>query len=182
LIWVSVALPPTDVQPAFAKGKTPTSDLTHSQLRKRKADTLRLCLAFVFAAKHYLRGEDGVNYADYHGVLPSSFARFDEFGYNSPKKPPFGTYSATGNDALAASPEGSISQSGRNSPDIKPDATKRIKVKRSKQQILDHSTPLLQDAHRSVDFQPFAKETSLPLPLMYVRSLLSNAWALKDIL
>jgi len=167
LVWVSVSLPPTDTQPAFAKGKTPTSDLTHSQLRKRKTDALRLCLAFVFATKHYLRGEDGVNYADYHGVLPSSFARFDEVGYNSQKKMPSGTYSAISND-VSVSPEGSISQSGRNSPDARPDATKRIKVKRSKQQILDHSTPLLQDAHRSIDFQPFTFGASLPLPLMCV--------------
>jgi len=171
LVWVSVGPPPMDAQPAFAKGKTPISDLTHNQLRKRKADALRLCLAFVIAAKHYVRGEDGVNYADYHGVLPSSFLRFDEVGYNGQKKTPPGTYSAISNDALAASPDESVSQSGRNSPDVRPDATKRIKVKRSKQQILDHSTPLLQDSYRTVDFQPVANEASLPLPLVIAHEL-----------
>lgn len=148
------------------------------QLRKHKADTLRLCLAFAFATKHYLRGEDGVNYKDYHGVLPSSFARFDEIGYNTLKKTPSGIYSATDNNATPPSRDGSISQkSGRTSPDakpdadVKPDATKRIRVKRSKPQISDHSTPLLQGTHRSVEFHPFADEASLPLPLMCVSSM-----------
>lgn len=145
--------------------------MTHIQLRKHKADTLRLCLAFVFATKHYLRGEDGVNYADYHGVLPSSFARFDEVGYNTQTKTSSGVYSATSNDATPPSRDGSLSLSGRTSPDGKPDATKRIRVKRSKPQIPDHSTPLLQGTHRSVEFHPFADEASLPLPLMCVLSI-----------
>ncbi|KAG5649695.1 hypothetical protein H0H81_002470 [Sphagnurus paluster] len=65
-IWVNVALPPTDAQPAYAKGKTPTSDVTLAQLRRRKIEALKLCLSFAFAAKHYLRGEDGVKYDDFH--------------------------------------------------------------------------------------------------------------------
>lgn len=171
LIWVNVGLPPTDAQPAFAKGKTPTSDLTHIQLRKHKADTLRLCLSFVFASKHYLRGEDGINYPDYHGVLPASFARFDEIGYNTQRKTSSGIYSATSNDVIVPGRDGSRSQSGRNSPDGKPDATKRIRVKRSKPQLTDISTPLLQDTHRTIEFHPFADEASIPLPLMIAHEL-----------
>lgn len=169
MVWVNVAVPPqpTDVQPAFAKGKTPTTDITHTQLRKRKIDVLRLALSFVYATKHYLRGEDGVNYADYSGVLPSSFARYDEVGYTTQRTYQTGAYSATRKDSNATSHENTSSTpSGRSSPDAKPDATKRIRVKRSKQQIVDHSTPLLQDTYRSVEFHPFANEASLPLPLM----------------
>ncbi|KAF8969862.1 Bestrophin, RFP-TM, chloride channel-domain-containing protein [Flammula alnicola] len=172
MIWVNVAIPPTDPQPAFAKGKTPTTDVTHIQLRKRKIDALHLALSFVFSTKHYLRGEDGVNYADYHGVLPASFARFDEVGYTTQRTFLSSTYSATRNDSVATSRENTnATPSGRNSPDVKPDATKRIRVKRSKQQILDHSTPLLQDTHRSVEFHPFADQASLPLPLIIAHEL-----------
>ncbi|KAH9483764.1 UPF0187 protein [Psilocybe cubensis] len=170
MIWINVGLPPTDEQPAFAKGKTPTTDMTHSQLKKRKADALRLCLSFVFATKHYLRGEDGVNYPDYQGVLPRNFARFDEVGFNTQRTSPSGTYAATRNDSLGSSRDGS--QSGRTTPDTyKPDATKRVRVKRSKQQLTDHSTPLLQDVRRSVEFHPFADEASLPLPLVIAHEL-----------
>lgn len=164
--WVNVNLPPTDEQPAHAKGKTPTTDLTTAHLRRRKIEALRLSLSFAFATKHYLRGEDGVNHADYHGVLPASFARFDEVGYNTQKTLASGTYAATYT---------SESSSGTSSPGgSKPDATKRVRAKRSKQQILDHTTPLLAGTHRSVEFHPFADEASLPLPLMCATTLCSN--------
>ncbi|KDR73435.1 hypothetical protein GALMADRAFT_227883 [Galerina marginata CBS 339.88] len=170
VIWISASLPPTDTQPAFAKGKTPTTDLSHKQLKRRKTDALKLCLSFVFAAKHYLRGEDGVNYADYQGVLPPSFARFDEVGYNSQRTKPSGSYAATNNDSVDTSRDGSLS--GRTSPDPnKPDATKRVRAKRSKQHIADPSTPLLQDIRRSVEYHPFADEASLPLPLIIAHEL-----------
>jgi len=167
IIWTNVSLPPTDEQPGFAKGKTPTTDMTARQLRRRKTDALRLCLSFVFAAKHYLRGEDGVNYTDYQGVLPASFARFDEVGYNTQRTSPSGTYSATGN-----SHEGG--RSGTVTPPDhyhRPDATKRVRPKRSKQRIANHSTPLLQDIQRSVEFHPFADQASLPLPLVIAHEL-----------
>ncbi|KAF8906052.1 Bestrophin, RFP-TM, chloride channel-domain-containing protein [Gymnopilus junonius] len=168
LIWINVTLPPTDEQPAFAKGKTPTTNVTAKQLKRRKTDALHLCLSFVFAAKHYLRGEDGVNYADYQGVFPASFARFDEVGYNTQQTTASEIYSATGN-----SREGSRSASGTVSPDPRhrPDATKRVRPKRSKQHVTDHSTPLLHDFQRSVEFHPFADQASLPLPLVIAHEL-----------
>jgi len=163
IIWVSTSLPPTDMQPAYAKGKTPTSEVTARQLKRRKIEALRLCLSFVFATKHYLRGEDGVNWADYQGVLPASFTRLDETGDSSHR-----TYAAIGNESMSTSRDSSNTGSSRILPESKPDATKRIRVKRSKQQISDQSTPLLADSHKSAENHHQTSEGSLPLPLVYV--------------
>lgn len=118
--------------------------------------------------KHYLRGEDGVNWDDYHGVLPASFARYDEIGYNTQHTTTPGSYSATRNSS--ATVDGSLS--GRTSPESptisKPDATKRVRAKRSKQQLSGQTTPLLSGTYRSVEFHPYADEASLPLPLVSV--------------
>lgn len=154
------------MQPPGSKGKTPTTDVTLHQLRRRKIEALRLCLAFVFAAKHYLRGEDGINYADYHGVLPNSILHYDEM-FNSHQ-----TYAATQDGSVDASrKDASSSRSGSSTPDAaRPDATKRVRPKRSKPQLANQSTPLLAGAHRSVDI-PYADETSLPLPLVLVALL-----------
>lgn len=165
-IWINVAPPPTDDEPLHAKGKTPVTNVTAQQLRRRKADALRLCLSFAFATKHYLRGEDGLKWEDYNGVLPPAFVRSDESGSNPQRTLP-GSYSTTRNASIAAS----IDTSGRSSPDNtmaspKSDATKRVRPKRSKTRI-SAETPLLSSAHRTVDFHPLLHETSLPLPLAY---------------
>ncbi|KAF5365636.1 hypothetical protein D9758_003129 [Tetrapyrgos nigripes] len=155
LIWINVAPPPTDEQPAHAKGKTPTSDITLQQLRRKKIYALRLCLSFAFSVKHYLRGEDGINWSDYKGVLPDGFARFDELGYNKTKTTTTPTYDATKNDSGPS----------------KPDATKRIRVKRSKNHLPGQSAPLLSDTHRTVEFHAFAEDTSIPLPLLIAHEI-----------
>jgi putative membrane protein len=158
-------MPPSDDQPPHAKGKTPTSVITHAQLRRRKVDALRLALSFAFAVKHYLRGEDGVNWDDYQGVLPASFARYDETGFNTQRTTATGSYSAIRNSSI------STDGSGRTTPEIlKPDATKRVRAKRSKQQLSGQATPLLSGTNRSVEFHPYADEASLPLPLMLAES------------
>lgn len=172
-IWVNVALPPTDAQPAYAKGKTPTSDVTLAQLRRRKIEALKLCLSFAFAAKHYLRGEDGVKYDDFHGVLPSSFAHFDEEGFNLHDQNNGSTrsYSATRHDTPIDADRSSRG-SGTSTPSDghKPDATKRVRVKRSKQHLPGQTTPLLTDpTHRTVELH--YEETSLPLPLVIATEL-----------
>ncbi|KAF8985617.1 Bestrophin, RFP-TM, chloride channel-domain-containing protein [Cyathus striatus] len=169
--WVNVGVPPSpiDQNPGITmKGKTPNSDVTSSQLRRRKIEALRLCLSFVFATKHYLRGEDGTNHADYLGVLPASFARFDEMGYYTQQTTAGISYAATRSNSFSRE----ASLNGRATPDqsTRPDATKRIRVKRSKQQIPDATTPLLVDTHRSVEFDPYA-EVSLPLPLIIAHEL-----------
>jgi putative membrane protein len=150
------------------RGTTPTSELTPAQLRKRKAEALRLCLSFAFATKHYLRGEDGVNWEDYQGVLPASFAHFDELGFNTQRTEDTKSHAATRSSSASRGRDGEQSLSGRTTPDgSKPDATKRVRPKRSKQQICGPTTPLLGGGtYRSVEFQPYADEASLPLPLV----------------
>lgn len=150
---MNVAPPPTDSPPAHAKGKTPASDITPAQLRRRKIDALHLCLLFVISVKHYLRGEDGLNWDDYRGIVPAWFRKFTMDVQGS-------SYMATRDNSLAPSEsswtEGATSFRG--------DATKRIRVKRSKPQISGATTPLL-DGHRVVNFPQ--DEASMPLPLMY---------------
>ncbi|KAF8352353.1 Bestrophin, RFP-TM, chloride channel-domain-containing protein [Amanita rubescens] len=141
LLWVNVALPPTDGDPAYAKGKTPQPDITSFQLRRRKAEALRLCLFFVFATKHYLRGEDGMDHEDYQGIIPQSFVRSREIPSASRSRSHSrqGRYDATkqsdGSSLVANAPGDSPSdttsvyghsQHGTN----KIDATKRVRVKR----------------------------------------------------
>ena len=160
MIWVNVGPQPIALgsQPAPSKGKITASDPVHVHLRRRKIDALHLLLSFVFATKHYLRGEDGFNYPDYLGVLPPSFARLA--GLAS------GHYATS----VTASHEGTVS--GVTTPDNnKPDATKRVRVKRSKQLVADPTTPLLHD-YRSVDINLFSDDASMPLPLMSVPSWL----------
>jgi putative membrane protein len=165
IIWVNAALPPTDTQPAYAKGKTPTSEVTASQLRRCKIEALYLCLSFMFATKHYLRGEDGLNWADYQHILPPSFTRFDEAGNSSHQ-----TYGATGNESTSTNRDPSVNSS--RSSESRPDATKRVRVKRSVQQISNQSTPLLPDTFRNAEIHHQTGEASLPLPLMYASPFL----------
>lgn len=126
---------------------------------------MHLALSFAFAVKHYLRGEDGIHYHDYHDVLPPAFARYDETGYSTMKNSQY-SY-----DAAATGSNGSRDVSvGRSSPESgKPDATKRIRPKRSKQKLNEppsSSTPLLAGKHRTVEFHSHVTEASLPLPLV----------------
>lgn len=160
LLWIQVALPPTDEQPAHAKGKTPVTEITETQLRRRKVEALRLCLSFAFSVKHYLRGEDGVQWDDYRGVLPASFIRADEIGHNTQRTTVAGSYAATRDHSTAPSLNGS-------SEVLKPDATKRVRPKRSKTQVTQYS-PLLSGTQATVDFHAFSDETSMPLPLVSV--------------
>lgn len=126
---------------------------------------MHLALSFAFAVKHYLRGEDGVNYPDYHDVLPPAFARYDETRYSTMRNSQY-SY-----DAAVTGSNGSRDDSvGRASPEsVKPDATKRIRPKRSKQKLNgppSSSTPLLAGNHRTVEFHSHVAEASLPLPLV----------------
>ncbi|KAH7930864.1 UPF0187-domain-containing protein [Leucogyrophana mollusca] len=167
MIWVHVALPPTDDQPANVKGKTPTSELTSSQLRRQKIEALQYCVAFVYAVKHYLRGEDGIDYEDYTGVLPASFDSFDEMGYNTRHTSPVVSYSATRKHSLASP------QVGTTGERVSPDATKRVRPKRSKKSMRGpgasgSTTPLLAT---TVEFHPYADHLSLPLPLIIAHEL-----------
>jgi len=150
---------------ANTQARIPTSQLTHAELKSQKIEALRYCLGFVYAVKHYLRGEDGANYGDLAGVLPPHFSLHDDLGYTTNHRHP---------SVLSyAVMQGSISDASicdRHSVD----ATKRVKRKRSKknrgQQMCTpgSTTPLLSDSHQTVEFHPYADRISMPLPLMLV--------------
>ncbi|CAK5279578.1 unnamed protein product [Mycena citricolor] len=165
LVWINVALPPTDDQPGSAKGKTPTTEVTSHQLHRRKTEVLQLCAAFAFATKHYLRGEDGLHWNDYHGVLPAAFIRADEVGFNTQHTTASSSYAATLNHSAPSSNGGSTDHIA-----TRPDATKRVRPKRSKQQV-GPRTPLLSGTQRTVEFHPYADEASMPLPLVIAHEI-----------
>lgn len=167
-IWISVALPPTTEQPSHAKGKTPVTSLDASHLHHRKVEALRLCLSFAFASKHYLRGEDGIHWDDFQGVLPAAFVHFGKHGFNTQQTTGSRSHSAMSDDSNKSS-DGERG-SGTSTPDgPKQDATKRVRAKRSKPQIVTSTTPLLSGSHYTVDFSaPPVDTASMPLPMMLV--------------
>lgn len=77
--------------------------LSPAQLRKAKADTLKLCVAFAYSVKHRLRGEYGLDYDDYTGILPRSIVRYEEGSFNSSSSSPISrdaSYNAQIGDCL----------------------------------------------------------------------------------
>jgi ion channel-forming bestrophin family protein len=149
--WISVALPPTTEQPLHIKGKTPTTDLTHPQLHRRKVDSLKLALSFAFAVKHYLRGEDGMDWEDYADIFPTSFYHHWDPIYASQRTsipPSYAAMTSPGNPSKA--------------PVL--DATKRVRPKRHSPGI---TTPLLDSQHHHASGPP-PEPLTLPLPLMFV--------------
>ncbi|KAH0830517.1 Bestrophin, RFP-TM, chloride channel-domain-containing protein [Lanmaoa asiatica] len=167
LVWVHVALPPTENDMANTKARTPTSQLTHAEVKRRKIETLRYCLGFVYAVKHYLRGEDGAGHDDMAGVLPPHFSSHGDLGYTTNHgHPSVLSYAAT---------QGSTSDSDRRSLD----ATKRVKRKRSKKNAGPQAhtpgstTPLLSDSHQTIEFHAYADHISMPLPLIIAHEITS---------
>lgn len=165
-----MAPPPEGDQPSNVKGKTPSSNLTPAQIKKKKVEFLHLTLSFAFAAKHYLRGEDGVNWPDYIGILPKSFLRRDDLVYGTQRNSsPLNLASLKDGSIFNGGGDRSIGPSGTTTPEFsRSDPTKRIRAKRSKTRMgTDPSTPLLSEFHRSVNIQIY-DDASMPLPLMYV--------------
>ena len=118
------------------------------------------CSSFAFAVKHYLREEDGLNHDDYIGVIPPSFTRYDEAGYSSKINSGAVSYATIGKSAKQNSQD--EIRNGRASPD----ATKRVRAKRSKTVVSGSTTPLLGAMHTTVDFDPSGEHGSMPLPLV----------------
>lgn len=168
-VWISVSLPPPvdEEPPVHVKGKTPVTSVTSTQLRRRKVKALKLALSFAYATKHYLRGEDGTDHEDYFGVLPGSFPRdhrLNFMGDHTFSASPM-TYSAT---TAGTSKAPSIFGDGtRSDGEAKPDATKRIRVKRSKKDLNGSKSTTMgaSVAHRAVEFLSSAEQMTLPLPL-----------------
>ena len=159
LVWVQVALPPTD----DTTGKTPSIDTTPLQLRRRKTDALKLILSFVYAVKHYLREEDGLGWEDYVGVLPAWFMRGQ-----SRRQSRRGSISTSHNSVAdnASSSGNSRSASPLIDGSTAPPATKRGRVKRSLDKIHTAKSPLLSRSreYSAIDFE--YTEVSIPFPLV----------------
>ncbi|KAN0077339.1 Bestrophin, RFP-TM, chloride channel domain containing protein [Tylopilus felleus] len=164
MIWVHVAVPLTVNGVANTPSKIPISQLTHAELRHQKIEVLRYCLGFVYAVKHYLRGEDGADYCDLSGILPSHFCCL---GYTDRQS--VLSYAAMQNSTSDAS---IIDRQSL-------DATKRVKRKRSKKNTGPQAntpgstTPLLGDLHHTVEFRPHTDHISMPLPLIIAHEISS---------
>ncbi|KAG8217466.1 hypothetical protein J3R82DRAFT_5611 [Butyriboletus roseoflavus] len=164
MVWVHVALPPTENGVPNPQARVPNPRLTHADVKRQKIEILRYCVGFVYAVKHYLRGEDGADYGDLAGVLPPHFSSHGDLGYNINRHHP----SVLSYAAMQGSSDASIGD--RRSVD----ATKRVKRKRSKKNTGPQThtpgstTPLLSDSHETVEFHPYADHMSMPLPLMFV--------------
>ncbi|TFK46417.1 UPF0187-domain-containing protein [Heliocybe sulcata] len=165
LIWINISVPPPDDSPSSTR-KTPHPTFTPAQLRRKKAEVLKLCLSFAYAVKHYLRDEDGVHWDDYMGILPASIMRYDEVGYPRADNGSYASLEASV-ASLASPTSGTTSRGG-----TARDATKRVRPKRSKpkfqgQGTSNAQTPLLGASHHALDF----RETSSPLPLVIAHEI-----------
>lgn len=185
LIWVNVACPPAD---DASKGKTPAANLTAAQLRRKKVQALKLCACYAFAVKHYLRGEDGLDWEDYIGILPSSVARLARPG-GSRRSSMWASYAATertsredsaaasgDEDAVGSASPSRLAGSGAEVRRDGIDATKRIRVKRSKDKlkqpgVKSPKTPLLSGLHQTIDFHSDPESLTTPLPLVIAHEL-----------
>ncbi|KAF9653034.1 UPF0187-domain-containing protein, partial [Thelephora ganbajun] len=164
LVWINVALPPTESSiPENLKGKIQfTPATTAVQLRMQKQDVIKLCLGYAFAVKHYLRGEDGLDWDDYLDVLPTSFLKLWHNGKTTPED------SSLGNSLVAPSIDNSSAGASRiDNGRGAPDATKRVRVKRSKPN-LSHRTGLLEGSHWHGGYSTIdvRVDVTMPLPLM----------------
>ncbi len=155
---------------------TPSIDITPLQLRRRKSDALKLILSFVYAVKHYLREEDGMEWEDYVDVVPESFTRLYSrrqsrrssvsTGYNAMSE-----LSSSNGNSRSASP----SRGGCTDGSSTPVATKRVRVKRSSDKVPSARSPLVPGVHSTINFEAYT-DVSIPFPLVCVgRSLLTHA-------
>ena len=175
-------MPPGD-DAARVKGVGP--NLTAAQLRRRKVDAVKLAVAFAYATKHYLRGEDGLDWEDYVGVLPASTIQLVRYGVPTRRASTAMSYAATARSSPGGfrTPDetGSPYNLGGGDAEVRSpsaDATKRIRVKRSKDKLKQPSTktsrtPLLSERalHQTIDFHPHPETLSTPLPLVIAHEL-----------
>lgn len=139
---------------------------------------MKLCVCFAFAVKHYLRGEDGLDWEDYIGILPPSVTKLAQSTPASRRNSAWASYAATEQtsrgDSLVSSDneQESPTQMSASTEGLKTDATKRIRVKRSKDKmkqpgVKSPKTPLLSSAlHQTIDFHPDPESLTTPLPLV----------------
>ena len=158
LIWISVALPPLQSSiPENLRNNVQFS--TVGQVRKQKQDLIKLSLGYAFAVKHYLRGEDGLDWDDYPDVFPASFRHSD---IPTPEAPSLG--SPLVSQSLSNSPTSADGPGGGRET---MDATKRIRVKRSKRNLSCRTT-LLESSRPRTGYSAIDvhADITMPLPLM----------------
>ncbi|KAI0318342.1 Bestrophin, RFP-TM, chloride channel-domain-containing protein [Amylostereum chailletii] len=172
LVWIQVALPPTDATPLGAIGKTPTADVTATHLHRRKSDVLKLSVLFAFAVKHYLREEDGLAWDDYADLIPKSFLRAHGYATRSGRTSVAMSYNALDSpDKSGATSPARITESPERDPVLASSgATKRVRVKRSIDKLVNSRTPLLDSGHRTVSFSS-PEDASMPLPLVIAHEI-----------
>jgi len=169
LIWINVALPPAESSiPDNLKGRVQfTPATTVGQLRKQKQDLVKLCLGYAFAVKHYLRGEDGLDWEDYLDVLPASFFKLGHNDRTTSENPSLGS-SLVPPSSNASSASVNRIDNGRETPD----ATKRIRVKRSKRNLSRRAT-LLEGSHWHGGYSAIDvhADITMPLPLIIAHEI-----------
>ena len=137
-------------------------------MRKRKIEVLRLAVAFVFAVKHYVRDEDGLEWDDYAGIIPKAFLKPESSGgvlrdYSTfPDVPGKPLVETPPNERRDESSSDDMERSGTLSSRLN-NATKRVRVKRSISKLVSARTSLLNPNHQSTISMV---EPSLPLPLL----------------
>ena len=184
-----------------SRGRFPSANLTPAQLRRRKVDAIKLALCFSYAVKHYLRGEDGLDWDDYAGILPAQAARLyrglyqppnKDYKYSTPgsstngKSTGYASYAATEFATRLASPEafdtGASTPGAETLHDVErgthagsTDATKRVRVKRSKDRMKapgqTSTTPLMSSLQHTIDFSPAPDSLCAPLPMVIAHEL-----------
>lgn len=175
LIWINVAVPPVD--DPKAKGTASSAQpLSAKELRRKKVQAIKLCVCYAFAVKHYLRGEDGLEWEDYLGILPPHIVKLVQTPER--RNSAWTSYSATEHTTRAGSlansddEQSSPTQMSSSMEGSKLDATKRLRVKRSKDRLKQPGvksikTPLLASAlHSTIDFHPSPETLTTPLPLV----------------
>ncbi|OBZ75056.1 hypothetical protein A0H81_04717 [Grifola frondosa] len=138
LIWLNVGVPPSD---DITKGKSPGANLTAAQLRRRKVDALKLCVCFAFAVKIIYAERMGLTGMTTRVYFPST-AR-SRATVTVLAKHPHSCYILPLLDMRSNSNSRIVTPEEYENEDNRPasvDATKRIRVKRSKDKLKQPST------------------------------------------
>jgi len=126
-----------------------------------------------------LREEDGLDWDDYVGVIPTSFVqaqsrRQSRPGSISTAYNAVSDYGSSIGNSRSTSPSRSANADGSTAPA----ATKRVRVKRSLDKIQTARSPLVAGQHSSVDFKPYT-EASIPFPLVIAHELARMLFAFR---
>ncbi|KAG8693877.1 hypothetical protein FRC08_008835 [Ceratobasidium sp. 394] len=136
-------------------------------------------VAFAVAVKHHLRSEDGSQYDDFIGLLPSDFSRFDNRGFDKRGRHGNRDYGTSSSTAVAGAAHRhetehthGLSTSADLSATLVPSSPHRISFLGNKGAAPDpERDPLLSDNRQTVEFRPYDTRKPLPLPLIIAHEL-----------